>query len=488
MYQVSKIKSNKKNTLFESDETSLQKKLRNSIEIEGIFKAAKKVGGMKNLKKIFEGIPDIMDILNSLKGKLDLLGHFKNDIIEFPFEFEVVGIAKNIHETNSWPILNLIYNDSKLDESDKKLLKQFIYSSIADLNIGKLDINPKIRDMYKDGYYVSIDFVNGKNWESLDHDIRYNYNDIKNLHREYYNKINMNESKILQENEDSKLPSSFRRRLDLHKFEKIMKKGIVYVYYDSNSLEEFKNKLIQATLENYIFNKYEKELEEFPQSEIDAATAHLLQVFDPLLTMYYRNTKNERTPTPSKRNRISENSEDLVYKFLEKMWNSERSKGQVAKLDYPLLKRLGFGKKMNKIIEFYHDYMGGIEESKKQFIRYITNKTFTNQDLQNVGVDVGGYNIVFKLPNAVFERTTMLGSGNQELYVSIELIKGTVTLITTGEEYDLMDHDSMSDELWWELDMEIKDMIMVFLIENLNFFGLGFFVDQDELEINLEWY
>ena len=485
MSKVSKMRSNKKNTLFESNETSLQKKLRKSIEIEGIFKTAKMVGGMKNLKKIFEGIPDIMEILNSLKGKLNFIAYFKNDIIEFPFEFEVVGIAKNISRTNSWPILNLIYDDSKLNENDKKLLEQFIYHSIADLNVGDFEINSEIRNMYKDGSYISIDFVNGKNWESLDHNIIFYNDDIKNLHREYYTKININESKILQENEDSKLPSSFRRRLDLHKFEKIMKKGIVYVYYDSNSLEEFKNKLILATLENYIFYKYEKELEEFPQNEIDAATAHLLQVFDPLLTMYYRNTKNERTPTPSKRNRISENSEDLVFKFLEKMWNSERSNGKVAKLDYPLLKRLGFGKKMNKIIEFYHDYMGGIEESKKQFIRFITNKTFTNQDLQNVGIYVGGYNLVFKLPDAVF---FMLESGNLELNVSIELINGTVTLITTGEEYDLMDYYSISDELWWELDMEIKEMVIVFLLKNLDFFGLGFFVDQDELEINLQWY
>ena len=82
----------------------------------------------------------------------------------------------------------------------------------------------------------------------------------------------------------------------------------------------------------------------------------------------------------------------------------------------------------------------------------------------------------------------MLESGNLELNVSIELINGTVTLITTGEEYDLMDYYSISDELWWELDMEIKEMVIVFLLKNLDFFGLGFFVDQDELEINLQWY
>ena len=92
---------------------------------------------------------------------------------------------------------------------------------------------------------------------------------------------------------------------------------------------------------------------------------------------------------------------------------------------------------------------------------------------------------MFKLPDAVF---FMLESGNLELNVSIELINGTVTLITTGEEYDLMDYYSISDELWSELDMEIKEMVIVFLLKNLDFFGLGFFVDQDELEINLQWY
>ena len=181
-------------------ESSALSNILDLIKDEGIFVAAEMVGGINNLKRMLKPFPDLTDMIDSLKGKLDLLGHFKNDIIEFPFEFEVVGIAKNIHKTNSWPIINLIYDDSKLNETDKKLLGQFIYHSIADLNIGKLDINPEVRDMYKDGSYVSIDFVNGKNWESLDHDIEYDYNDIKNLHRDYYNKINMNESKILQEN------------------------------------------------------------------------------------------------------------------------------------------------------------------------------------------------------------------------------------------------------------------------------------------------
>jgi len=184
------------------NESKLALELLDTIKNENIFVAADLVGGLENLKKILKEFPDIINMIDSLKGKLSLIYHSRKEYIEFPFRFEIVGIAKNIHETNSWPILNLIYDDSKLNESEKKLLEQFIYYSIADLNIGDFDIKPEARNMYKDGSYVSIDFVNGKNWESLDHDIRYEDNDMRNLHREYYTKSYMNESKILQENEE----------------------------------------------------------------------------------------------------------------------------------------------------------------------------------------------------------------------------------------------------------------------------------------------
>ena len=77
-----------------------------------------------------------------------------------------------------------------------------IFNNLPVEDIGDIDIKPEARDMYKDGYYVAIDFVNGRRWESLDHDIKYDDNDIKNLHFEYYTKSYMNESKILQENEE----------------------------------------------------------------------------------------------------------------------------------------------------------------------------------------------------------------------------------------------------------------------------------------------
>ena len=183
-------------------ESSKLSNILNVIKDEGIFVAAEMVGGLNNLKRIIKDEPEIKSLIESLKGKLSLVHHSRKEYIEFPFRFEIVGVKKNTWKTNSWPVLNLIYDDSNLSQSEKKMLDQFIYHAIADLNVADLDINPKVRHMYKDGSYFAIDFVNGKNWESLDHNIEYNDDDIKNLHSEYYIKSYMNESKILQENEE----------------------------------------------------------------------------------------------------------------------------------------------------------------------------------------------------------------------------------------------------------------------------------------------
>jgi hypothetical protein len=172
----------------------------NVIKDEGIFAAADLVGGLNNLKKILKPFPDLTDMIDSLKGKMNLVYHSRKEYLEFPMKFEIVGIGKNVFNTNSWPIVNLIYDDSKLSESEKKMFEQFICDTIGDLNIRDVEITPEARDMYKDGYYVAIDYVNGRSYKDLYHDIKYD-NDMRNLHREYYTKSYMNESKIIQENE-----------------------------------------------------------------------------------------------------------------------------------------------------------------------------------------------------------------------------------------------------------------------------------------------
>ena len=278
-------------------ESSSKIRLLKVIEDEGVFNAAELVGGINNLKKILKDEPEATKLLDSLKGKLNLIYHSRKEYIEFPFRFEIVGIKKNTWKTNSWPILNLIYDNSNLSESEKKLLEQFIYDSIGDLNIGDLDIKPEARVMYKDGYFVAIDFVNGKKRESLDHDIRYDDNDIKNLHREYYTKSYMNESKILQENEEDPTQKILNFLIRRYKVEErnfgdeenpIIFKTIFFdVDGETYTISTFQNKREQIRvisdmldLHNVIepIDPYERQFDPYAQKVIRAVKTFLNQV------------------------------------------------------------------------------------------------------------------------------------------------------------------------------------------------------------------
>ena len=103
--------------------------------------------------------------------------------------------------------------------------------------------------------------------------------------------------------------------------------------------------------------------------------------------------------------------------------------------------------------------MGGQEELERNIKNYFVGQTFTTQDVEKQGIGVGNYDFVFKIVDMSFEQTNNMGNGESELYVSFDIIEGNV-IIATGEEYDLTDHDSISDDLWWEIEMEIKDMFV----------------------------
>jgi hypothetical protein len=168
----------------------------NLIKDEGIFVASEFVGGMENLKKLLKDNPHFVELINSLKGSLNAIYHSRKQYIEFPMKFEIVNAKTNVWNTNSFPIINLIYDDSYFNEDEKKQFEMFLYNTIADLNIGDVDIKPIVRKMFKDKEnYVATDFVNGKYWTYLDYEIEYDDNDIKNLYRKYMQNNKLNESR-----------------------------------------------------------------------------------------------------------------------------------------------------------------------------------------------------------------------------------------------------------------------------------------------------
>jgi hypothetical protein len=238
-------------------ESSKLSNILNVIEDEGIFAAAELVGGLSNLKRILKDEPEFTSLIESLYGKLDLIYHSRKEFIEFPVKFEIVGIQDNRWSSNSWPQVNLIYDDSNFDEEEKELFDQFVWDTIADLNIGGIDIKPEARDMFKDGYYMAIDFVNGKNWKNLDHDLRYDDKDMKHLYRLYMENNKLNESRRLTENEEDPTQKILNFLLRRYKVEEtnlgdwgedpvILKQISFDVNGERYSISNFQNKITQV--------------------------------------------------------------------------------------------------------------------------------------------------------------------------------------------------------------------------------------------------
>lgn len=278
-------------------ESSKLSNILNVIEDEGIFAAAELVGGLSNLKRILKDEPEFTSIIESLYGKLNLIYHSRKEFIEFPVKFEIVGIHENTWNSNSWPVVNLIYDDSNFHEDDKELFDQFVWDTIADLNIGGIDIKPEARDMFKDGYYMAIDFVNGKNWKNLDHDLRYDNKDMKHLYRLYMENNKLNESRRLTENEEDPTQKILNFLLRRYKVEETNlgdeQDPIIFktIFFDVNgekySISTFQNKqeqrmtIIKMLIEHDViepFNFYERHLDPYAQKVIRAIKTFINQV------------------------------------------------------------------------------------------------------------------------------------------------------------------------------------------------------------------
>jgi hypothetical protein len=405
------------------------------------------------------------------------------------------------------------------------------------------------------------------------------------------------------------IPPFFKRRIDHHKFEKMMRTGIPYVYYDSSNVEEFKFKLVTATLENYLHYKYNIDLETVPSEDVVSFVEYMVDTYDPLLAQYYYNMRREgrvsinenksklvgsfqkivnatinniknicgdfddrflsddisfencddvdtiesieiKNVLPIKglsnipmfdlevdvnfssvfasvdyddvfreitdqikskyrifliftiqelnnlhdrqmeeslktliknvlKEETEENNEPPLKKFLIKFWNTKKNQGEIPMIKYSFLKKLGLLKKKDEIGNYYIEYMGGKDEVLRELNNYLDGNQFTTSEIKNEGVEVGGYDFTFKIID--FKIEELMNYEQVEAFAKTKILRGTVDTIG-GVRYDLVDSDSIPEDLWWEISEEASDIIRDFLYKIMYSFGLNV------NDIDLEWY
>jgi hypothetical protein len=169
---------------------------------------------------------------------------------------------------------------------------------------------------------------------------------------------------------------------------------------------------------------------------------------------------------------LMEEKVNPVKKYFFDLWDEQKSSGETPRYDKKMVKRLGFSTKQRDIMGYYREYMGNVYDLRKTFERYLMDREeFTTDEMEDLGIHTGGYDFSFKFPY-VFVREE---DNKVEIFVDFDITHGNVTLMTNGEEYDLTDHDSIDEDLWWELDTEIQDLIQDFVVATAHSFGVEFY-------------
>lgn len=172
-----------------------------------------------------------------------------------------------------------------------------------------------------------------------------------------------------------------------------------------------------------------------------------------------------------------QNKKELVKKSLFKFWDKEKSMGKTPKIHYALIKTLDMS--YYDMSELLIEWYGGVEKVYRLIKNRLVNKVITTNNLEGLGVRVGGYDFRFSIEELYLRKSQ---GGGYEFEVPLKIIDGGVELLTTEEYIDLTDISSIDDELWWELSYEIKDIIKDFI--NLIAKEYGFNVLLDDINID----
>ena len=177
-----------------------------------------------------------------------------------------------------------------------------------------------------------------------------------------------------------------------------------------------------------------------------------------------------------KKESLNENIEEPLKKFLNKFWDSKKDQGEIPMIKYSFLRKLGLLGKKDEIGNYYIEYMGGKDEVYGELNNYLIGNEFTTSDIKNEGIQVGGYDFTFKIVD--FGIVNL--HDQPEAFVKTKILRGTVDTFD-GDHYDLADSESIPEDVWWEIDDELRQLIADFVYKVIYSFGLN--VD----DLYLEW-
>ena len=243
-------------------ENNLKQELKKVIEDDNIFKAADLVGGMDNLKSIFKDEPEMSSIFEKLTGKVTFyypLGG--EDDIEFPLDYEIIGRRSNVHNTNHWPEINVIYDENKLTPEENEVFIQMIKFLV---DLGQ---HSGFKSKFNDGRifnanYLTVLELNGEDINLIDEVISFEQEDSEYLHDKLYG-----DSESLNESTNSEIEKNLKVinvLLSLVSWDGLCD---IWAEYNPDDKEyEIRSKTVSSEIEDDLITSIYKELNSLENS------------------------------------------------------------------------------------------------------------------------------------------------------------------------------------------------------------------------------
>jgi hypothetical protein len=160
---------------------------------------------MDNLKSIFKDEPEMSSLFEKLTGKVTFyypLGG--EDDIEFPLDYEIIGRRSNVHNTNHWPEINVIYDENKLTPEENEVFKDMIKFLV---DLGQ---HSGFKSKFNDGRifnanYLTVLELNGEDINLIDEVISFEQEDSEYLHDKLYG-----DSESLNESTNSEIEKNLK--------------------------------------------------------------------------------------------------------------------------------------------------------------------------------------------------------------------------------------------------------------------------------------
>jgi len=166
-------------------ENRIQHSLKQVIENGNIFDAADLVGGIPTLKKIFKDDPEMSSLFEKLKGTITFYYPvIAYEDIEFPLEYEIIGRHSNVHKTNHWPEINVLYDENKLTPEENEYFKSMINYLYHDAQHSAFKSKFEDSTIFNRTYFT-VEEINGENIDLIESEL-VSLTEAEELHDKLY--------------------------------------------------------------------------------------------------------------------------------------------------------------------------------------------------------------------------------------------------------------------------------------------------------------